>query len=233
MPESEFAGLRERLLRGGIAPRHVERLLLELRTHAAALLEEEIARGQSVEVARTMARSRLGSDEEIVKKAVEQSALRSWGARWPVLVCALLPSVGLLALSVGTLSALVSALPVGQHLNQAAWERSVWLIAWLVLYGFPLLCAFVLVRYTVTRRLGLAWPVVGLLLMAALGAWTAFTVAWPQTGVHGRLSAGVGLRTSWDSLLRFGVRWGTTLVLASGLYVFMRREARAVDRAMR
>ena len=52
------------LLRGGIAPRQVERLLLELKAHAAALLDEEIARGQTVEVARAVARSRLGSDDE-------------------------------------------------------------------------------------------------------------------------------------------------------------------------
>jgi hypothetical protein len=238
MPEDEFASLKERLLRGGIAPRQVERLLLELKTHAAALLDEEIARGQAVEVAQAVARGRLGSDDEIVRKALEQSALKSWGARWPVTVCALLPPVGLLALSAGTVSALVSVLAVGQHLNHASGEHSVWpwihqgtmLIAWLVLYGFPVLCSFLLVRYTVTRRLGLVWPLIGLLLTTALGAWTTFTVAWPQAGVQGRLSAGVGFSTDWDSLMRFGVRWATTLVVALGLYVFMRRGVQAVDR---
>ena len=230
MPENEFASLKERLLRGGIAPRQVERLLLELKTHAAALLDEEMARGQPVEVAQAAARSRLGSDDEIVRKALEQPALKSWGARWPVVVCALLPPVGLLALSVGTLSALVSVLAVGQHLSQASWERGVWLIAWLVLYGFPILCSFLLVRYTVTRRLGLAWPLIGLLLTAALGAWTTFTVAWPQTAVQGRLSAGVGFSTDWVALVRFGLRWATTLVAAFGLYVLMRRGVQAVDR---
>jgi hypothetical protein len=234
MPENEFASLKERLLRGGIAPRQVERLLLELRTHAAALLDEEMARGQPVEVAQAVARGRLGSDDEIVRKALEQPALKSWGARWPVVVCALLPPVGLLALSVGTLSALVSVVAVGQHLSQASWERGVSLIAWLVLYGFPILCSFLLVRYTVTRRLGLAWPLIGLLLTAALGAWTTFTVAWPQTGVQGRLSAGVGFSTDWVALVRFGLRWATTLVAAFGLYglsVLMRRGVQAVDRS--
>ena len=230
MPENDFASLQERLLRGGIAPRQVERLLLELRCHVAALLDEEIARGQTVEVARTVARSRLGSDDEILRKALEQPALRSWGARWPVLVCALLPPVGLLALSVGALAALVSGLAVSQHWNPAWWERSVRLIAWLVLYGFPVLCSYLLVRYTVTRRLGLAWPLIGLLLMSALGAWTTFTVAWPRAGVQGRLSAGVGFSTDWDSLMRFGVRWAATLVLALGLYVFMRRAVQAAER---
>jgi len=237
MPENEFASLKERLLRAGIAPGQVERLLLELKTHAAELLDEEIARGQTVEVAQTAARSRLGSDDEIVRKALEQPALRSWGARWPVIVCGLLPPLGLLALSVGTLSALVSVLAVGQHYH-ASWEDGVWpwihqgtrLIAWSVLYGFPVLCSLMLVRYTVTRRLGLAWPLIGLLLTAALGAWGNFTVAWPHAGVQGRLSAGVGVGTDWDSLLRFGVRWATTLVVALGLYVFMRRGVQAVDR---
>ncbi len=63
MPEREFASLKERLLRGGVAPRQVERLLLELKTHAAALLDDEIARGQPLEAARALARNRLGSDD--------------------------------------------------------------------------------------------------------------------------------------------------------------------------
>src|SRR5262249_43537555 len=123
MPENEFASLKERLLRGGIAPRQVERLLLELKTHAAAVLEEEIARGQALDVAQTVARSRLGGDDEIVRKAMEQPALKSWGARWPVIVCALVPPIGLLALAVGTISALVAGLAVGQHLGHASWEH--------------------------------------------------------------------------------------------------------------
>ncbi|MDE2138560.1 MAG: hypothetical protein KGJ68_14100 [Gammaproteobacteria bacterium] len=223
MPENEFASLQERLLRGGIAPRRAERLLLELKTHAAALLEEETARGQAPEAAQAAARSRLGSDDEIVRKALEQPALKSWGARWPLIVCVLLPPAGLLAVSVGTLSALVALVAVSERVG----ERVTMLIAWLVLYGFPLLCAFLLVRYTVTRRLGLAWPLLGLLLMAALGAWSTFTVVWPQAGVQGRLSAGVGVSTGWLALMRFGARWAATVAVALALYVLQRRDIRA------
>jgi hypothetical protein len=55
-------------------------------------------------------------------------------------------------------------------------------------------------------------------------------VAWPQADVPGRLSGGVGFSTDWDSLMRSGVRWATTLVLALGLYVFMRRRVQTIDR---
>jgi hypothetical protein len=241
MPEREFASLKERLLRGGVAPRQVERLLLELKTHAVELLDEEIARGQPLETARALAHSRLGGDDEILARALEQRALKSWGARWPVIVCALLPPVGLLALSVGTVTALVALAALGQHWNRepASWELSIWpwahdgtlLIAWLALYGFPVLCSALLVRYTVTRRLGLAWPLVGVLLTAALGAWTTFTVAWPHAGAQGRLSAGVGLSTDWDSLMRFGARCATTVILALGLYLYMQRRQHETWRA--
>jgi len=171
--------LRSGFLRGGVAPRQVERLLLELKTHAAALLDEEIARGQPIEAARALARSRLGSDDEILAKALEQRALMSWGARWPVIVCALLPPVGLLALSVGTVSALV-----GDCRAWTAWNRdpASWGLGVLAV-GSPRNIAhrlagalwipgavhFLLARYTVTRRLGLAWPLVGVLLTSALG----------------------------------------------------------------
>ena len=233
MPEREFRSLKERLLRGGVAPREVERLLMELKTHAAALLEEEIGRGQRLEAAQALAHSRLGSDDQILAKALEQRALKSWGARWPVIMCALLPPVALLALTVGTMSALGGIVVLGQHWNHdpASWHRGVWwwaehqtlLIAWVAVYGFPVLCAFVLVRYTVTRRLGWAWPLVGVLLTAALGAWTTFTVAWPHSGARGQLSAGVGFSTDWLSLMRFGERSAATLSLALGLYLYLQR----------
>jgi len=86
----------------------------------------------------------------------------------------------------------------------------------------------VLVRYAVTRRLRLGWPVVGVLLTAALGAWTTFTVAWPRADGRGQLSAGIGLSTDWDSLIRFGARWAATVSLALGLYLFLRRQGRPV-----
>jgi hypothetical protein len=56
-------------------------------------------------------------------------------------------------------------------------------------------------------------------------------VAWPQAGAQGRLSAGVGLSRYWDNLTRLGARWATTVILALGLYLYMRRREHEVWKA--
>jgi hypothetical protein len=53
--------LRERLLRAGIAPRHVWRYLRELTEHLADLRTEEIAAGHSPAEAENAALARLGN----------------------------------------------------------------------------------------------------------------------------------------------------------------------------
>ncbi len=60
-----FEGLRETLLTGGIASRHVRRYLSELSEHLADLTAEQWAAGFEPEDAAICARARLGSDEEL------------------------------------------------------------------------------------------------------------------------------------------------------------------------
>jgi hypothetical protein len=239
MPEGNFKSLREELLRAGIAPKHVRRLMTELESHYELLLEEERARGQALELARTLARKRLGANENIVKKALEQPALKSWGARWPLGICGLAPAAGLFASAVAVLLALVSVFAVGEHLHPtfankgdpwAFWvQQGTELLRWLVLYGLPVLWTWALARYAVTRRMGTLWPITGFVLTAALGAATNVSVVWPQPGVHGQLSAGVGVITNGDELMDFGLRWAATLLLALTVYFLMRQWFRATD----
>ena len=56
-----FNELRERLLRAGVAPRHVRRYLKELADHLADLREEEKVAGRSLQDAESAALARLGS----------------------------------------------------------------------------------------------------------------------------------------------------------------------------
>jgi hypothetical protein len=194
MPENELESLSERLLRAGIAPRHVRRLRAELETHYAMLLDEESRRGQPPELARRLARDRLGTDEDIVAKAREQVALRSWGARWPLAICALGPVLGLLGSAALLVAALVTLLALsGAGGHPGSWARGgTTLVGWSVLYGLPLLWAYVLARYSATRRVSARWAVTGLFLTAAVGALTTFTAAWPHAGMRAQLSGGFG-----------------------------------------
>lgn len=222
MPESNFGALGERLLRAGIAPVHARRLVAELEAHYALLVEEELARGESLAAARSAARIHLGSDDDIAAKAREQAVLMSWGARWPLVVCGLAPTLASLAAS----AALVAALAIAFHLSGPRGDPGLWarnatrLIGWSVMYALPLVWAWVLMRYSITRRLGWRWPAIGLLGTAASGALTNFSVTWPGPGVHGGLSAGVGWIS--DGVASFAIRCLVTVVLGLTMSLLLR-----------
>jgi hypothetical protein len=93
-----FDGLEDRLLRGGIAPRHVKRYLRELGEHLADLTEEQRAAGHEGADAASRARAALGADEELAQAMLKQRDFRSVRARFPWLVFGVMPP---LALSLG------------------------------------------------------------------------------------------------------------------------------------
>jgi hypothetical protein len=106
-----FEDLRETLLKGGVAPRHVQRYLAELSEHLDDLTAQQRAAGYDGEDAAIRARARLGSDAELASAMFEQKQFRSLAARAPWAVFTVLPPIVALALgmlSIGSL-ALISA----------------------------------------------------------------------------------------------------------------------------
>ena len=81
-----FEGLREILLKGGVAPRHVRRYLAELSEHLDDLTEKQRAQGYEGEDAQLRARALLGEDRELAAAMLEQKSLRSLPARAPWLI---------------------------------------------------------------------------------------------------------------------------------------------------
>jgi hypothetical protein len=78
-----FSELRERLLRAGVAPRHVRRYLDELADHLADLRAEEERAGRSRAEAEAAALARLGSVDDLAQAMVGQRQFQSWCARAP------------------------------------------------------------------------------------------------------------------------------------------------------
>lgn len=89
--------LRERLLRAGVAPRHVRRYLTELREHLADLTAEEERAGRNRAEAEALALARLGRVDDLARTMIERPALRSWTARVPWAVLGAGPVLGLVA----------------------------------------------------------------------------------------------------------------------------------------
>jgi hypothetical protein len=84
-----FGELQERLLRAGVAPRHVRRYVKELSDHLADLTAEEERAGRGHTDAEAAALARLGSEDELAKAMIARREFQAWSARapWAVFGC--------------------------------------------------------------------------------------------------------------------------------------------------
>lgn len=84
-----FDELRERLLRAGVAPRHVRRYVAELSDHLADLNAEEEREGRNPADAEAAALARLGSVDDLAKAMIGKREFQSLCARapWAVFGC--------------------------------------------------------------------------------------------------------------------------------------------------
>ena len=79
----QFDALRETLLKGGFAPRHVRRYVRELDEHLDDLTAQQRQAGYDAEDAAIRARARLGNNTELACAMLEQKRFRSLAARAP------------------------------------------------------------------------------------------------------------------------------------------------------
>src|ERR1700759_4799559 len=103
MPQPCFDRLCERLLRGGIAPRHVRRYRRELSDHFDDLVRAEIANGAGRELAETRALARVGHDDDLADAMLSRPEMRSFMSRFPWAVFGLGPLVIPLLIAVAAL----------------------------------------------------------------------------------------------------------------------------------
>ena len=83
--------LRERLLRAGVAPRHVRRYIKELADHLADLRAEKEREGRSPADAESESLMRLGSMDDLAKAMTERKEFQSWCVRAPWAMFGLAP----------------------------------------------------------------------------------------------------------------------------------------------
>jgi hypothetical protein len=208
-----FHELRERLLRAGVAPRHVRRYLAELADHLADLRAEEEGAGRSRADAESAALVRLGGIDELAKAMIEQRQLQSWCARapWAAFCCA--PLCFLFVAWFVALSILWTGWKIFLPGADTPFVR---IDGFAILYfGMGRLiyfCAPILIGWGIgliaaRQRLQAVWPAVGLILIALIGG-TAQVHASRTTvpGGLGHISLDFALRPSTqgisDSLIR-------------------------------
>lgn len=93
MPDPGFDRLEARLLRSGIARRHVVRAVAELRDHFEDLEIEAAELGLHPAAAAKLASKRIGTIELIANQYLERTELKCWIYRCPQLARVIFPLV--------------------------------------------------------------------------------------------------------------------------------------------
>jgi hypothetical protein len=227
MHDERFASLAERLLRGGVAPRHVRRTIFELQCHSNDLVGEFIAAGDSIEESEARASARLGTDDLLVENILARSELRSWATNWPWVAFGLLPLITLPVFFFGCLFLLAGVFEFAYHAlgvlpatsGGLRFVRTIFLAA--AVWLSPLVVAGTSCFLAGRQRVPMVWPVIGTIIIGIFGALTNAGLDWPMTAPKGELSAGIGFSTS--SVLSPATRTAATLVFVLVPYVWWQR----------
>lgn len=194
-----FESLREQLLKGGIAPRHVRRYLAELSEHLHDLIGQQHALGYEGADAELRARALLGEDRELTAAMLEQKSLHSLPARAPWLIFGLLPPVAGIAAAFVVISPLVLIANLMHLVSPGGIQAPEWFrsLAFAItgagnLALGPLLAlGFAMLAFR--QRMPLTWPLVAILVIALLDL--QFSAHFPGPNHRGG-SIGVGA-TTW------------------------------------
>ena len=215
MLEPVLRNVKERLLREGVAPRHVNRYVMEMRDHLTDVIQRETQAGLAPPAARAKAMTLLGTESQLVQAMLDRGPQRALAARAPGVAFGLLPIVLMLALtiSLGMLSmgwfnpyrdTPLADLPAGIRTLSVA-------VTALGSYGIGLLLVLGCVVMAVRQRLTSRWVWAGLALVA---------LACGAIGVHVDLlttvnGAAGGIRGSFiQTALREGnIDLGATAIL--------------------
>jgi|SRR5579859_2337922 len=203
-PQHEFRAhefrtdeLRERLLRAGVAPRHVRRYLAELRDHLADLTAEEERAGHGRAEAESAALVRLGGMDDLAKAMIERRELQSWSARAPWAMFGLAPLlylagayfVACFILWSGWKMFLPGAdTPFGGPTSPIpiyALQNIYFQTGKMIYFTAPILVGWGVGLLAIRQRLKAVWPAAGLALIAWMGATARIQAS--RTAVPGGL----------------------------------------------
>jgi len=195
---TRFHELRERLLRAGVAPRRVRRYLGELTDYFADLTAEEQHAGRSLSEAQSAALARLGKAEDLAQALIERSRFRSWCARAPWAMFGFGP---LILLGAAYLVACLylwcgwnfflpgTDTPFGPPVAPTYSFANIYFQAGkFYYYSAPILVGWIIGIIAARQRLKAIWPVLGLGLIAWMGATAQVHASRSAVAGYGHIS---------------------------------------------
>jgi hypothetical protein len=183
--------VRERLLRAGVAPRHVRRYVNELADHLADLKVEEERAGQSTADAESAALMRLGSMDDLARAMTERKEFQSWCVRAPWAMFGLVPILLLAAAWCIALLILWSGWQIFLANTDTpfvpidGFASFYFGVGRLLYFIAPILVGWGIGLIAARQRLKAVWPILGFLLIALVGG--AARVQASRTTVSGGL----------------------------------------------
>jgi hypothetical protein len=225
---TSFDPLWEALLRGGVARGPARRYVAELRDHLDDLIAEERRAGADEPTARTRALARLGDVEGLAGAMIARREFRAWGARAPLLTYVIAPPLALVACTTAAMAAIVIKATWLSHHSATPIDLPTWLHALaadVVLVSNSLLAVvlgWALGMMAMRHRSPSRWPVLGMIVLAAVGAGLQLDVTLPSALGHGEIAFDdrfVSL-TDW---LGYGGRFSVNLALTLAPYLALDR----------
>jgi hypothetical protein len=177
MLPAQLESLRERLLRAGVAPRHVQRYLSELRDHYDDALRAELPQQVDVSAARAAAWTRLGTEENLALSVLERPELRCTAARFPALVFGLAPALAWIGAPLA-LAVVLGLLPeaIRSMLPRSGVIAACYALCFLHTRLLPVLLGAFALELAARRRLRRRWPLAGATVVDVLaGTLTVYT----------------------------------------------------------
>jgi hypothetical protein len=197
MSPRRFPSLAERLLRAGVSPRRIGRLLGEIEAHFDDVVTELQASGLSRAESEAQAEARLGPDDAFVAGIIARPELRSWARRWPWVAFIVFPLLGFALLFALTMLVMVGAVAFSNHVLHIPPVHARVLavlcevLILIALWVAPVGAAGIACLLAAHRRATVVWPIIGCVLVALVGAMTNASFEF-RTAPHGVLSAGIG-----------------------------------------
>jgi len=226
MPK-EFDRLRERLLRAGIGAAQAGRYIAELKDHLDDLAAEEQRAGWSPNDADARAMRRLGYVDALADAMIARRELRTWSARAPAAAYVVAPSIVLAAATALWLALLVGACTWLRHSAGGLedWPGRIRPLAdgaaWFSNTTLSILLGWGLAVSAIRQRAPLAWPMLGLLVLAAAGAALQVGVTLPVGGAPGEIELGSGPGGSPLGLSGYWARFALNLAATAIPYALL------------